>query len=408
MTQLVFTDRYKEQYTDAIYHQKSYGDIIVLNYYYLKTFRDYFGNKNIVVLTFVICMSSLFPHYMQLPRNILIGKDVLNRLTSVCRSLGFRSSIFVLTGPKVYKLTTQDIVKKLEKSNYQVELAYVTNSNIDSVKKVTQQIKKFKPEVVLGIGGGTVIDVAKLSATYEDIPFVSIPTAASHDGISSSRASIKGVSEPASIKTQAPIAIIADTNIIINAPYKLTASGCGDIISKYTAVKDWKLAHQIKNEYYGEYAANLALMSAKLVMKNAKIIAENSEVGLRIVLEALISCGVAMSIAGSSRPCSGSEHLFSHALDLLLPKPKLHGEQCGVGAIMMAYLQKGDWRMIRKNLKILRAPASAKELGINAKYIIKALVLAHKIRPDRYTILGSKGLSKKEAQILAKATKVIE
>ena len=106
---------------------------------------------------------------------------------------------------------------------------------------------------------------------------------------------------------QSPLAIIADTDIIMKSPWRFTISGCGDVISKLTAVKDWKLAHEEKNEYYGSYAASLALMSAKLVMQNVELIKPDNEEGIRVLIEALISCGVSMSIAGSSRPCSGSE-----------------------------------------------------------------------------------------------------
>ena len=114
-----------------------------------------------------------------------------------------------------------------------------------------------------------------------------------------------------------------------------------------------------------------------------------------------------MSIAGSSRPCSGSEHLFSHALDQIAPKPALHGEQCGVGAIMMARLHNIDWRRIRETLKKVGAPTTAKELGVKPKHVVKALVRACKIRPDRYTILDERRLNKDSAEKLAKTTSVI-
>ena len=195
--------------------------------------------------------------------------------------------------------------------------------------------------------------------------------------------------------------------MIFHSPFKLTASGCGDIISKYTAVKDWKLAHRVRGEYYGDYAANLALMSAKLVMKYAHIIGERKEEGLQIVLEALLSCGVAISIAGSSRPCSGSEHLFSHALDLIAPKPALHGEQCGVGSIMMAYLWKVNWKSLKEKLMTIGVPTTAQELHIDNEFIIDALLLARDLRPDRYTILNVKNLDKNAAKNLASVTGVI-
>lgn len=347
------------------------------------------------------------PHYMQLPRDIWIGRGVLKQLADVCRGLGFHASIVVLTGQRVYTVVTRAIIRSLEGSGYAVNCVFIDEANLQAVQEAQAQIEALTPNVVLGVGGGKAIDVAKLASTLARTPFISIPTAASHDGISSPRASIKGVNESMSIQAQAPIAILADTDVIAKAPYRLTASGCGDVISKYTAVRDWELTHTQTNEYYGEYAANLALMSATLVMKNAHLISGKGEDGLRIVLEALISCGVAMSIAGSSRPCSGSEHLFSHALDRVAAKPALHGEQCGVGAIMMAYLQKRNWRMLRETLQLLGAPTSAEELGLDATDIVEALTLAHTIRPDRYTVLGHEGLTRDAAEALAEVTQVI-
>jgi glycerol-1-phosphate dehydrogenase [NAD(P)+] len=203
------------------------------------------------------------------------------------------------------------------------------------------------------------------------------------------------------------MAIVADTDIIIRSDYRFTASGCGDLVSKFTSVRDWELAHKVKNEYYGEYAASLALMSARLVTKNADVIKPGAEEGLRLVLEALISCGVSMSIAGSSKPCSGSEHLFSHSLDMVEKNGGLHGEQCGVGTIMMAYLYDIDWKGIKDTLQKTGAPATAEELGVDPESIVEALVQACTIRPERYTILDTKKLDYGSAKKLAKVTGVI-
>ncbi len=347
-------------------------------------------------------------HYMRLPRDILIGKGVLESVGDVCKNLGLSSSALVLTGPHTYNIAGKKVTDVLEGGGFSVSCLVIEKPEMKCVDKAREAIKASDPEVVLGVGGGKVIDVAKLSSSLEGVPFVSVPTAASHDGISSPRASIKDLGSPTSVSAQAPIAIIADTEIIARSPYKLIASGCGDIIAKYTAVRDWKLAHKLRGQYYGEYAASLALMSARLILKNASIIRNDIEEGIRIVLEALISCGVAMSIAGSSGPCSGAEHLFSHALDMIAPRPALHGEQCGVGTIMMAYLHRANWKMIRNKLRVIGSPISASELGIEPKYIVKALTMAHKIRPERYTILGERGLSKRAAERLARATGVIE
>ena len=287
-------------------------------------------------------------HRMQLPREVLVGKNVLEQTGSMCKTLGFSGKTIAVTGPKIYEMISPELEKTLQREKISLDYLIVHEATLESVNRAEEKISKIHPTVVLGVGGGKDIDVAKLSSARMGIPFISIPTAASHDGIASAHSSIKGSQQPFSMKGQAPIAIIADIALISRSPYRLTASGCGDVIAKYTAVRDWKLGSRMVNEYYGDYAANLALMSAKLVMKSAEDIRMQKEEAIRTVVEALISCGVAMSIAGSSRPCSGSEHLFAHALDLLTPNKALHGEKCAVGTILCAYLQQRNWKMVRE------------------------------------------------------------
>lgn len=344
---------------------------------------------------------------MQLPREVIVGHGTLSAVGEVCRDLGFSGHALVVTGPKVYELGYKGVSNSLSEKGFKVSVEVVEDSSLEWVKTVEDKCEESSPSLVVGLGGGKDIDTAKLAAANKRIPYISVPTAASHDGIASPYASMKGADKPYSIKAQAPVAIIADTDVIARSPYKLVASGCGDIIAKYTAVKDWRLAHKLKNEYYGDYAANLALMSAKLVMRNAQIIRSNSPDGVRTVVEALISCGVAISIAGSTRPCSGSEHLFSHALDLIQPGTSLHGERCGVGTIMCAYLHGSNWKLIRRVLQKIGAPTTSNELQVTPSQITQALIMAHKIRPERYTILGETGLTIDAAEKLAKVTGVI-
>lgn len=347
-------------------------------------------------------------HYMQLPREVIVGDDVLGQVGETCRRLGFSGSVLVVTDSNVQPIAAAPVRDSLSRSGYKVQEVLVKASSVSQVREVEREIEKFKPSVVAAVGGGKDIDIGKLSSANKHVPFLSIPTAASHDGIASPVVSMRGYSKPYSFMAQSPIAIMADVGIIAHAPFRLLASGCGDVVGKYTSVRDWKLAHRIKNEYYGDYAADLALMSARLVVRNAHIVRTMSETAIRTVVEALVSCGVAMSIAGSSRPCSGAEHLFSHALDLTTPHPALHGEQVGVGTIMCAYLHGANWRLIRDVLHRIGAPTNARELGIESKHVIKALTIAHRIRPDRYTILGEKGLTREAAERVAHLTGVAE
>ena len=344
---------------------------------------------------------------MQLPREVVVGNETLPLLSEICQRLGFCDSALIVTGPDTKNIAGYRVNDLLNDNGMDVNCILVNSSTLAEVQVVEERIMELKPQIVLGVGGGTKIDVAKLSSTRQRIPFISVPTTASHDGIGSSVATVKGLDKPYSMIAQSPMAIVADTEVIISSDYRFTASGCGDIISKFTSVRDWELAYKVKNEYYGEYAASLALMSARLISKNADAIKPGAEEGLRLVLEALISCGVAMSIAGSSKPCSGSEHLFSHSLDVVESTGALHGEQCGVGTILMAYLYDLDWKWIKDTLQKAGAPTTAEELGVESDSIVRALVQACTIRPERYTILDTKKLDYISAKKLATVTGVI-
>ena len=344
---------------------------------------------------------------MQLPREVIVGKNILDRVGEVCERLGFRGTALVVSGPITYPLAGVRVAKSVTKAGLKVDHIVVKESTEPTLTQITEAIEKSKPRVILGVGGGKDIDLAKLASARQSVYFMSIPTAASHDGIASPYASIKGATRPYSIRAQAPVAILADVGIIADSPYDLLAAGCGDIVAKFTAVKDWQLAHKLKNEYYGDYAAELALMSAELVTKNAREILDRTLEGVRTVVEALISCGVAMSIAGSSRPCSGSEHLFSHALDIVAGETSLHGQRAGVGAILCAYLHGSNWEAIKDFLQRIGAPSTAKELKVSSDQVVKSLTMAHSLRPERYTILGETGVTEAAAEKVARATGTI-
>ena len=346
-------------------------------------------------------------HHMQLPREVIVGRGVVTQVGEVCSRLGFSGTALIVSGPITYPLVGERVAKSAARSGFAVDHAIVNEASPSVLAEVLEKIRKSKARLVLAVGGGKDIDLAKLASAKASVNFMSIPTAASHDGISSPYASIKGAEKPYSVRGQAPIAILADMDVLAESPYRLLAAGCGDIVAKFTAVKDWQLAHKLKNEYYGDYAAELALMSAKLVTKNAKDIAQRRLEGVRTVVEALISCGVAMSIAGSSRPCSGAEHLFSHALDIVAGHTSLHGERAGVGAVLSAYLHSANWEAIRDFLIEIGAPSTADELRVSSEQLVRALTLAHTLRPERYTILGETGVTKSAAERIAKATGII-
>lgn len=345
--------------------------------------------------------------FMELPRGVLIDRDAVLRVGEVCRRFHLSGTGLIVCDRITRKIAGEAVRESLDGKGFETEIIEIEGATDHSTDIVREFVKEQGNFFLLGVGGGRAIDVAKYVAYVEDLEFISIPTAASHDGIASSRASIEMDGRKKSIMAKAPLGVIADVGIIADSPYRLLASGCADIISNCTAVMDWKLAHRLKDVAFSEYAASLSEMTAKLLMDRAEDIRASLPESVRIVLKALVSSSVAMSIAGSSRPASGSEHMFAHALDAVAEKPALHGEETGVGTIMMMYLHGGDWKRIRDSLLTIGAPVDAKGLGVSDEEVIQALLMAHRIRPERYTILGS-GLEEKAAWKIARTTQVID
>ena len=341
-------------------------------------------------------------HTMEFPRKVILGSSNINDIPNVVKKMKFGERVLVLSGSTTYDVAGSKIEGSLNDSGYEVESCLLENKDMDEVEGIIDEFTDV--DWMIGVGGGSVIDVAKLSSYRMDIPFVSFPTTASHDGIASSKASIgSGKSQ----KTHSPLVVIVDTKIVSESPYRFTAAGVGDAVSNLTAVRDLELANRLRGEYKSDYASSLSKMSAEMIIEDSDYIKKGLEESARRVIKALISSGVAMSIAGSSRPASGAEHLFSHALDEIADSPALHGEQCGLGSIIMAYLHGMDWKRIKKTLEKVEAPTNSEELGVSDDEVLEALTTAHTIR-DRYTILGETGLTEKAAKHAAKKTGVIK
>ena len=344
-------------------------------------------------------------HTMELPRLIEIGEKNIQDFGNFLKKLNKPKKVSLISGNNVQNVLKDRIEKSLKTNKIQFVWHTSKNNQIKSLNQIQKDVKKDKSDLLAGIGGGRSVDTAKMVSFNLSKPFVSLPTAASHDGMASPFVSIKS-DKPHSVVASAPMGVFVDIDVIKKAPKKLLASGCGDLIANIIAVKDWQLGHKKKNEYYGRYAADLALMSAKIVMENSTEFAKNG-LEARVIVEGLISAGVASCIAGSSRPCSGAEHLFSHALDKIVPDIGLHGEKCGIGSIMMAKLHGQNWKKIAKTLKDVGAPTKAKQIGLEPENVIEALTIAQKLRPERYTILKEVKMTKQKARNLAKSTSVI-
>ena len=248
----------------------------------------------------------------------------------------------------------------------------------------------------MGAGGGRAMDAAKYAAFLARKPWVALPTILSHDGVVSSRAVLNENGTKSSIQAKEPVAIMVDLGIVSKAPYRFLAAGVGDLLSNISAVEDWKLAAAQGKEDYRPFIARLSKMSARSVIDSTGEIRGMDYGGIETVLWSLIASGFAMNLHGSSRPCSGSEHNFSHALEAMHAKA-LHGEQVALGTLVSMYLQKKKWQRMQNVMEDFGLPVTAEAAGIPDELVVEALHKAKSVR-ERFTVLNLHDLSKDDCR----------
>lgn len=223
-------------------------------------------------------------------------------------------------------------------------------------------------DVLAAIGSGTIHDLTRYAANEYEIPFVSIPTAASVDAFSSNVIALTWDGMKKTVPAAAPRWILADTDIFSKAPARLTASGVGDLMAKYTALLDWKISHLVTGEYICERVCELeerALREAERVLDDIRT---GDEEAMEKLMYALILSGLAMQMVGNSRPASGAEHHVSHFWEMEIVNPSLsalHGEKAGIGLVLVTDFYKRFARAIRrKTIRVRGESARGLEMGL--------------------------------------------
>ncbi len=310
-------------------------------------------------------------------------------------------NIAIFFGEGIEELLDGSLDSSLLSHNVNIIHRQVVN-DID-IDKITNTTFNLSPQIdaILGVGGGKALDFAKYSAYLLKLPFISFPTSISNDGFCSPSSSLLVQGKRKSIKSGIPFGVIIDLDIIKNNPKSFIFSGLGDMVSKITALKDWKEAFNKGYERFNDFASLLAYNSLDLLFLKHSFDVYSSKFQ-RSLTNSLLTSGISMEVAGSSRPASGSEHLISHALDRICKAPKLHGIQVGVSTYLCALLQENkNTEHLKSVLKDTGFIDFVKESPFNKSEYIEALKLAPSIKQNYYTILS-------ETDSFAKAIELLE
>jgi glycerol-1-phosphate dehydrogenase [NAD(P)+] len=263
----------------------------------------------------------------------------------------------------------------------------VREASLAAAGELQECLREHSYDAVVGIGGGRTIDVAKYAATRAAVPMIAVATNLAHDGICSPVASLEHQGGIGSFGVAMPLAVVVDLDYVHQAPARMVRSGIGDAISNLSAIEDWKLAERQRGEPIDGLAVTFARTAAEAILHREDGIDEDDF--LVALAEALILSGMAMSVAGTSRPCSGACHEIVHAVNALYPDVANHGELAGLGALF-AYFLRQDAHRFEQILRCLRRhglPVTPAEIGLDQEMFLAALMHAPSTRPDRYTIL---------------------
>jgi len=342
---------------------------------------------------------------ISIPTLLRIKPNALYKIGKYLRKQNF-SNIAIFYGDGIKPILGETINISLDSSEIKIVVEDVVNDN-----KVEDIFKNGFPlpnsvNVIVAVGGGKVIDYCKYLGFILQLPVVSVATAISNDAMASPGASLTVNGVRRSLKARIPYGVIIDTNVIKNSPVKFTYSGIGDLISKYSAIYDWKLSYKSNGEFVNDFAVLISNSSVENVVNYKNKNVSDIEF-LRLVSGCLVMSGVAMEISRSSRPASGSEHLISHAYDRLSKKPSLHGIQVGVATYAISWLQKNDKHEVIKNM--LDETGFSKfvsENPLSRDEFIEAIKLAPVIKDNYYTVLNEKDSIKNLIEFVEKDEKM--
>jgi glycerol-1-phosphate dehydrogenase [NAD(P)+] len=313
---------------------------------------------------------------------------LIETLGEIADGLGF-VRVFVISGPGATREIGGAIASGLPAASGQCLLAH-DNSDAQ-VEALVDSPELGDADAVVAVGGGRTIDVAKSVCKQLDLPVVVVPTQLTADGIASPVSVIRthsGAVESRSARL--PSAVAVDLEVLARSPVESTRAGLGDLLSNACAVRDWRLAAATGRESVDDFAALLSEAASDLALAGDLGSLASGPVDpalLLRLLHGLVLSGLAMEIAGSSRPCSGSEHLVSHAIDRLYPGTATHGEQVAFGALLCTCLQGQDWHALKVLLQDAGMERAATGLGLTAEQVLAAVDAAPETRPGRYTVL---------------------
>ena len=364
-------------------------------------------------------------HFLDIDK-IVMGQGVISRLPEILSDY-VKEKIYILYDQNTYRAAGRKVKEVLEDADFQVKCTVLDSGDqilIPDEKAVGKMFMELEAGtgMIVAVGSGTLNDMAKYMSSRTKIPYTIVCTAPSMDGYASSGAPLMNGGRKISYTATLAYAIVGDTDVMKEAPMRMILAGYGDIIGKLTCLADWRLSHELTGEYYCETIVKLVQKAIKKVVDHRKGLEQRQEEAVRYLIEALTLTGVAMGLAGNSRPASGAEHMLSHYWEMKViargENPELHGIKVGIATPVIAEVFDEMQDLLPESVKEMApsadqiktlmkeagAPIKPQEAGLDKDLFYRGILEGNTVR-DRFSILD---LAVKENRIERIARKITD
>lgn len=273
---------------------------------------------------------------------VILAPGALNGLCDLFGEIGVKS-VFIFADQNTYKAAGERVCQLLSHGGINVKKYIFSGVKIEpNEASVGLAAMNFDPcvDAVVAVGSGVINDISKIIANLSGKKYAIVATAPSMDGYASATSSMSVEGLKISLPSKCADVIVGDTDILKNAPMKMMLSGLGDMLAKYVAICEWRISALINGEPFCDEVAQMVRCSLDKCVKNADGLLMRDPEATEAVFEGLVLCGLAMKLAGTSRPASGIEHYLSHIWDMRAEEfgsaVELHGLQCAVGTYIAA------------------------------------------------------------------------
>lgn len=334
----------------------------------------------------------------RLPYHLLVEEGIFSRVNEVmsdCVPDIANKKVVVVSDDNLQKLFP-DTINDIKQDFHNSELYLVKEGTFDQAVELAKYCCMHDICVIIGFGGGMVLDLAKYAAFVSKAMFLCLPTTLSNDSLASPVAVLgtEGLKRK-TFRCTIPSSIIVDVNLIMGAPEGQLLAGVGDTISKYTALNDWKLDAAATGKPIDDFAYMISKMAFNSICYNEEK-SIKSKSFIKVLTQALVMGGLAMEIAGNSRPSSGAEHLFCHSLEenfadeVYVP----HGIAVAMGSVPACIFQNRNIGKIKRIIHEYKLPVKPSDWKLTEDIFVQAWQQASATRADRYTILNETDLSR--------------